>query len=98
MRDVDEVIRQVFAQIPNVESWQLQVKHPGVDDDGLWFFRVADGEITVQIESPTGACPFVIETDAHDRRQNGPDIERMVAIVIAWLQAKPEPPQLTEER
>jgi DDE superfamily endonuclease len=74
MRDVDEVIRQVRAQLPSVESRQLQVKHPGVDDDGLWFFRLADTGITVQSESTVGACPFLIETDAHDRRQHGTDV------------------------
>jgi len=98
MRDVAEVIRQVRAEHPNVEWWQLQVKHPGADDDGLWFFRLADGGITVHMESTVGACPFVIETDAHNRRQHGTNVARTVEIVVAWLQAKTEPPDAQPRR
>ena len=42
---------------------QLQVRHPGADDEGLWFFTHPDGRGEVQVESSTGAAPFLVEDD-----------------------------------
>lgn len=40
----------------------------GADDDGLWFFNQAESRFEVQIESPDGMCPFLIETDETPER------------------------------
>lgn len=88
MRDIDEVIGRVCERLPKVEWSQLRVKYPGVDDDGVWFFRLPEKGVEVQVESSLGACPFLIESTGHAGRQQGATIDRTVEIVVAWLQAK----------
>ena len=53
---------------PLVNVQQLQVLHPGADDDEIWFFRCPGSELEVQIESSTGMCPFLIETNESNVR------------------------------
>lgn len=86
MRDVDRIIAEVQRLVPNVQWCQLKVKHPGVDDDGLWFFRLPAGTNEVQIESSTGTCPFVIEHDATSERYTGDTVGDVAAKVVEWLQ------------
>ena len=45
---------------------RLSVTHPGVDDDGIWFFWLEDQPGEVQIESRLRVRPFVVETDKHN--------------------------------
>jgi hypothetical protein len=97
MHDVDEVISRVCARLPDVEWSQLQVTHRGADDAGLWFFLLPETGVEVQIESTVGVCPFLIESTAHEGRLYGATIERTVEVVVAWLQAKTEPPQTASE-
>src|ERR671920_463940 len=62
-RDIDKLIRELERSSPEVAVEQLRVKHPGADDDGLWFFRHPTSSNEVQVESSTGALPFLIESD-----------------------------------
>jgi len=62
-RDIDEIIIGVRTRFPEVTVFQLQVKFPGADDDGLWFFELPGIKKNIQIESPSGTCPFLIEHD-----------------------------------
>ena len=39
-RDIDQIIERLKTEIPSVQVTQLQVTHPGADDDGLWFIRL----------------------------------------------------------
>ena len=64
MRDIDEIIQKLTAMHPGIVHEQLKVLHPGADDDGLWFFRHPNSPHEVQLESNTGQCPFLYETDA----------------------------------
>lgn len=41
---------------------RLRVLHPGADDDGLWFFRLPPYPDELQLESPSGECPFALES------------------------------------
>jgi hypothetical protein len=66
MRDVDQIIHSIMNVCPTVKVRQLNVSHPGADDDGLWFFNWPGSEFEVQIESSNGICPFLIETDEND--------------------------------
>jgi hypothetical protein len=68
MRDVEQIIELIRKICPAVEVNQLKVRHPGADDDGLWFFRQPESPFEVQIESPYGTCPFLIETDETPER------------------------------
>jgi hypothetical protein len=60
-RDIDLIIEDVKRRLPDVEVEQLQVTHPGNDDDGLWYFSLPGIRKTIQIESTYGVCPFLVE-------------------------------------
>ncbi len=83
-RDIDKVIERVRAQLPAVVVEKMKVSHLGVDDDGLWFFRLPPEKKEVQIESSTGAAPFLLERDdavaIHDA-----GIDQAAAEVIAYF-------------
>ena len=87
MRDIDEIIRRVSAALPQVEWEQLRVKHPGADDDGLWFLD--HGERSVQIESSSGMCPFLIETTFSSDRFTANTVEAAIARLIDLLTLAP---------
>jgi len=78
MRDVDKIIELVRATHRGVRVEQLKVLHPGADDDGLWFFDQPESPFQVQIESSTGMCPFLIETDENDSRFTANTVEAAV--------------------
>lgn len=87
-RDIDIVINRVRALYPDVNLEQLKVSHPGIDDDGLWFFSLEGLRKDVQVESSTGTAPFTVEHgDMHrqEDRVHGADIDRVVAEVASYL-------------
>ena len=61
MHHVELIIERVRSRHPDVVVNQIQVSHPGVDDDGLWFFRLPDVTDEIQIESSSYDLPFLIE-------------------------------------
>jgi hypothetical protein len=79
-RDIDKIIEKLQAEIPGVRIAQLQVTHTG-DDDGLWFITIPGRTETVQVESPNGRCPFLIESDFSTERFHGQSIEEVVSTV-----------------
>lgn len=85
IRDVDTIIERMHTEYPTLQVEQLRVTHPGADDDGLWFFRHPDCEFEVQIESPYGVCPFLIETMEHDERVEARTVEDVIATLKKWL-------------
>lgn len=88
MRDVDRIIQLVKGICPTVDVRQLGVPHAGADDDGLWYFDQPASAVQVQIESPKGMCPFLIETDENDDRLTGRSVEETVQILIRLLHIK----------
>jgi hypothetical protein len=87
-RDIDRIIERVKNLIPDALVEQLWVSHPGVDDDGLWFFRLPGIAKDIQIESSQGVCPFIVEhcdmkssTDA----ETAWSVEEAVQKVVAYL-------------
>ena len=84
MRDIDQLIVRLRAEIPGVQIEQLRVVHPGADDDGLWFIRIP-GRVELQIESSNGACPFLIESDLSAERFHGQSVEEVVSTVRRLL-------------
>jgi hypothetical protein len=84
-RDVDLVIERLLAEYPAIRVEQLKVMFPVADDDGLWFFRNPDSRFEVQIESPYGMCPFLIETDEHDERVESDSVESVLDTLKKWL-------------
>jgi hypothetical protein len=85
MRDVEKIIERFRELYPAVEVSQLKVLHPGADDDGLWFFSHCESPFEVQIESPNGMCPFLIETDESDAQTTTNTIEKTVQVLTALL-------------
>jgi hypothetical protein len=59
---------------------QLRVTH-AADDDGLWFFRADGRQHEVQLESSSGMCPFIVETDADAQARTVDSIAAAVALV-----------------
>ena len=84
MKDVDRVIENVIALLPDIKWQQLQVKFPA-DDDGLWFFDLPNARNSVQIESSNGMVPFIVEHDLTDERYDGATVEEVSAKVVEWL-------------
>ena len=83
--DLRRIIDGVLADLPDVEWQQLWVSHPA-DDDGLWFFwRRARRDERVQIESSSGFCPFLIETDRDDERRWGQTPDEVASTIVALL-------------
>jgi hypothetical protein len=76
--DIDEITTRVKASHPEVKVTRLKVTHPD-DDNGLWFFQATGVEI--QLESTSGQCPFMLESDAHDRRRWVHSVEEAVRAV-----------------
>lgn len=85
-RDIDAIINSVREKYPNVCVDQLKVMHPA-DDDGIWYFRNLEfPEDEIQIESPYGACPFLIETKRDSSRRYGGTITEVVSIICHHFQ------------
>jgi hypothetical protein len=80
-RDIDLIIERLRAEIPGVHVEQLQVEHSGADDDGLWFIKVPDRREEIQLESPYGMCPFIIESDFNHEMLHARSVEEALATI-----------------
>jgi hypothetical protein len=85
MRDIEQIIASVERLCPGVEVRQLKVSHPGADDDGVWFFKHPSSDLEVQIESPKGMCPFLVETDETPARIIAGSIEETIESLVRLL-------------
>lgn len=85
MRDIDSVIRHLRQSHPDLLAEQLRVSHPGADDDGLWFFRHPASSVEIQLESPTGNVPFLVENSASSERHSVDTVQAAVTCVIVGL-------------
>jgi hypothetical protein len=84
-RDIDRVFARVRMSLPAARMEQLKVAHPGTDDDGLWFFSLPNTKSEVQVESPTGDCPFLIENDFDNERRELNTVEEVASSVVEYL-------------
>jgi hypothetical protein len=82
VRDIDVIIQQLQLSHPEIHAEQLRVAHPGVDDDGLWFFKHPVSGVEVQLESSTGSCPFVVESTGSALRPTAATVQQAVALVL----------------
>ncbi len=90
-RDVDQVIQQVKLALPLVDVRQYCVRHPGVDDGGVWWFSQPEVDGEIQIESSTGVCPFSVEhheTLSTDDAQTANTIQQAVDLIVTYLQSR----------
>lgn len=86
-RDVDQIIQEVKLVIPEVTVDQLRVSHPA-DDDGIWFFSLPGLDRDIQIESPFGMCPFIIETNEERslEARKADSRDAAVSMIVDYLQ------------
>jgi len=84
VRDIDKLIAQVRRDYPSVAVEQLRVSHPGADDDGLWFFKHPGTLNEVQVESSTGAAPFLVESN-EDPPAKALTVEQGILLVVTRL-------------
>jgi hypothetical protein len=89
---IERISARRNAEIPGVQITQLQVSHPGADDDGLWFIDIPGGAGGVQVGSSTGNCPFVIESDFSDEKYYGSSVDDVVAAVKRLFLKRPPMP------
>lgn len=81
-RDIDQIIAEFVLRHPSVSVTQLKASHPA-DDDGIWFFRLGASEI--QIESSTGNCPFLIESNTHLERVTVTSVSEVMRAIVTQL-------------
>jgi hypothetical protein len=86
--DIERVIQELRDRYPAIAVEQLKVRHTA-DDDGLWFFTHPAGTGEVQIESSTGAAPFLIESDQSPEQNLNCSVEDAVAHVARRLGLEP---------
>lgn len=86
-RDTDLIIDRVTRERPEVRVSQLQVRRPGADDDGLWFFRRHGAAGEVQLESSAGDCPFLVESNFDDTREQASAVDDANGKVLTLLDA-----------
>lgn len=77
-RDIDSIIDRLSQVHPHVSIEQLRVTHPA-DDAGIWFFKVPGQAQEVQLESSSGMCPFLIESDVTDLRVTAKSVEEAIS-------------------
>ncbi len=85
MRDIDTIIQQLAKTYPDITHEQLKVLHPGADDDGIWFFRHPNSPSEVQLESHTGQCPFLFESDSSNAKVIAATVAAAIAMVVDGL-------------
>jgi hypothetical protein len=86
--DIEDIVRGVRVRLPEATCEQLSVSH-AADDDGLWFFSLPGSDREVQIESSTGRCPFLVETNGSDERVTASSVSEVVDCVVRLLQRGP---------
>ena len=84
-RDIELIISTLADQFPAILAEQIKVKHPGADDDGLWFFKHPDSPHEVQLESCSGMCPFLFESTEHGHAHEAATIQAAASLVATGL-------------
>ena len=86
MRDIDHIVVNVQHQLPEVIVSQLQKKFMS-DDDGIWWFSLRGESQDIQLESFSGYCPFLVETDEQSSHlaRTAQTVEEAVAVIVSYL-------------
>jgi len=90
-RDIDQIIDQVTQRLPGVVVTQIKSTHSS-DDDGLWRFSLPGVSPSIQVESSSGACPFLVESDeqSSDEALRAGTINEAVKFIMDYLIAASE--------
>ena len=90
-RDINQIIEQVTQRLPGAVATQMGPTHAS-DDDGLWWFSLPGVAPRIQIESPSGACPFLVESDEQSSGEalRAGTIDEAVKFIVDYLIAASE--------
>ena len=83
-RDIEQIIERIQREFPAVAIEQLKVKF-AADDDGIWFFQTPSCPFEIQLESSSGQCPFIIETNESPERFNAENVDAALTKLKQWL-------------
>lgn len=90
-RDIHAIMNAVTQALPACSITQEAAYLPTSNDDGIWYFKLPEAERSVQIESSSGMCPFLLETED----EKGPiarpfaSVKEIAAFIIASFKAAP---------
>ena len=88
--DIDRVVDLVAAALPNLSVVQHHDAWPA-DDEGVWFFRLPNVGSEIQLESPGGMCPFIVEhtgMPSAANAWNATSIEEAARMVVDYLRSE----------
>ena len=77
MRDIDQVITALRRRHPEL--------HIAADVDAIWSIKHPSTSVEVQLESPTGNCPFLIESSLNPERLHAASIGEAINMVSTML-------------
>jgi hypothetical protein len=86
-KDIDRIIEQVKLAMPESVVEQCAAYVPSQSDDGIWWFSLPSAARDIQIDSSSGMCPFLAETEdwsSHKARRFS-SIEEAVGGILAYL-------------
>jgi hypothetical protein len=84
MRDIDQVIAALRRRHSDLRAEQRSGDHVAVEE-GIWFIGLPSNSIEVQLESPTGNCPFLIESSLDPERLHAATIGEAINMVSTML-------------
>src|SRR5260221_799985 len=86
MRDIDKIIAEVVRALPAVAVRQHS-DAGACGDDGIWWFSLPGVQPDIQVESSSGSCPFVVETEEQSSSAalRASTIEQAVQLIVEYL-------------
>ena len=84
MRDIDQVITALQRRHPDLNVKQPPAA-PAPDDAGIWFIKHPSTSVEVQLKSPNGNCPFLIESSLNPERLHAASIGEAINMVSTML-------------
>ena len=87
-RDIESVIAELRRRWPAIQVKQLRGIH-AADDDGIWYFTHPAAHGEVQVESSTGAGPFLVEGADSPTANRECTVDETIALVASRLGLSP---------
>jgi len=84
MRDIDQVITALRRRHPDLNVKEPPTTH-AADDDEIWFIKHPSTSVEVQLKSPNGNCPFMIESSLNPDRLHAASIGEAINMVSTML-------------
>ncbi|MEO6993017.1 MAG: hypothetical protein ABI273_05285 [Lacunisphaera sp.] len=87
--DIEQVIDIVRLRLPSAMVTQIKGVHRA-DDVGIWWFSLPGVKPEMHVESSSGNCPFLIETDEQSSGEalRASTVEQAGQLVTDYLNAK----------